>query len=110
MTSQDASQQLNACESQIADTYLKLRGAAIRMGSSATKAASSKTTSNTLLPLIISLVGFIFCFAAPFWGVVLIIGGIVIAYKTHQSAASVRKNIETQVKYLNSTLDSNSRI
>ena len=116
MTSQEAKQQLNACESQITGTYSNLRDAARSMGSSASQAASSKTTMSTLLPLIISLFGLILCFAShPVWGVILIgviliIVGIVIAYNTHQSAASVQKNVEQQVGYLNNTLDSNSKI
>lgn len=111
MTSQEARQQLNACESQITGTYSNLRDAARSMGSSTAQAASSKATMNTLLPLIISLFGLILCFASqPVWGVTLIIVGIVIAYKTHQSAASVQKEVERQVGYLNNTLDSNSRI
>lgn len=116
MTLQEARQQVNACERQITNTYSNLWGAAKSMGSSASQAASSKTIVSTLLPLIISLFGSILCIAYHSrWvviliGVVLIILGIVIAYNTHQSAASVQKNVEQQVKYLNNTLDSNSRI
>lgn len=111
MTSQEARQQLDACESQITGTYSNLRDAARNMGSSAAQAASSKTTMSTLLPLIISLFGLILCSAPhPVLGVILIIVGIVIAYNTHQSAASVQKNVEQQVRYLNNRLDSNSKI
>lgn len=111
MTSQEARQQLNACESQITGTYSNLRDAARSMGSSAAQAASSQTTMSTLLPLIISLFGLIICFVShPVLGVLLIIVGIVIAYETHQSAASVQKNVEQQVRYLNNRLDSNSKI
>ena len=106
MTSQEARQQLNACESQITGTYSNLRDAARSMGASASQAVSRKTTMSTLLPLIISLFGLIL----HVWGVILIIVGIVIAYKTHQSAASVQKNVDQQVGYLNNTLDSNSKI
>ena len=111
MTSQEARQQLDACESQITGTYSNLRDAARSMGSSAAQAASSQTTMSTLLPLIISLFGLIICFVShPVLGVLLIIVGIVIAYETHQSAASVQKNVEQQVRYLNNRLDSNSKI
>ena len=111
MTSQEARQQLNSCESQITGTYSNLRDVARSMGSSAAQAASSKTTTSTLLPLIISLFGLFLCFAShPVWGVILIIGGIVIAYNAHQSAAWVQKGVEQQVGYLNNTLDSNSKI
>ena len=110
MTSQEARQQLNACESQITGTYSNLRDAARSMGASASQAASRKTTMSTLLPLIISLFGLILCFASHPGGVILIIVGIVIAYNTHKSAASVQKNVDQQVGYLNNTLDSNSKI
>lgn len=111
MTSQEAIQQLNACESQITGTYYDLCVAARSMGSSAAQAASSKTTMSTLLPLIISLCGLILCFAShPVWGVILIIVGIVITYNTHQSAASVQKKVEQWVGYLDDKLDSYSRI
>lgn len=111
MTLQEASQQLNVCESQITGTYSNLCDAARSMGSSAAQAASSKTTMSTLLPLIISLFGLILCCAShPVWGVILIMVGIAIAYNTYQSAASVQKNVEQQVGYLNNTLDSNLKI
>lgn len=111
MTSQEARQQLNTCESQITGTYSNLRDAARSMGASTSRAASSKTTTSTLLPLLISLFGLILCDPSHLvWGVILIIVGIVIAYNTHQSAASVQKNVEQQVGYLNNTLDRNSRI
>ena len=111
MTSQEARQQLNACESQITGTYSNFRDTARSMGASASQAASDKTTRSTLLRLIISLIGLILCFAShPVWGVILIIVGIVIAYNTYKSAASVEKNIEQQVGYLNNMLDSNSKI
>ena len=110
MTSQEARQQLNACESQITGTYSNLRDAARSMGASASQAASSKTAMSTLLPLIISLFGLILCLSHPVWGVILIIVGIVIAYITYQSAASVQINVKQQVGYLNDKLDINSKI
>ena len=110
MTSQEARQQLDACESQITGTYSNLRDAARNMGSSAAQAASSKTTMSTLLPLIISLFGLFLSASHPFWGIILIIMGIVIAYNTNKLAASVQKDVEQQVRYLNNTLDSNSKI
>lgn len=110
MTSQEARQQLDACESQITGTYSNLRDAARNMGSSAAQAASSKTTMSTLLPFIISLFGLFLSASHPFWGIILIIMGIVIAYNTNKLAASVQKDVEQQVRYLNNTLDSNSKI
>lgn len=110
MTSQEARQQLDACESQITGTYSNLRDAARNMGSSAAQAASSKTTMSTLLPLIIPLFGLFLSASHPFWGIILIIMGIVIAYNTNKLAASVQKDVEQQVRYLNNRLDSNSKI
>ena len=110
MTSQEARQQLDACESQITDTYSNLRDAARSMGASASQAASSNTTMFTLLPLIISLFGLFLSASHPFWGIILIIMGVVIAYNTNKSATLVQKEVELQVKYLNNTLDSNSKI
>lgn len=111
MTSQEARQQLNICESKITGTYSSLLDAARSIGSSATHTGASKTTMSTLLPLIISLYGLILCIVShPVWGIIVIIVGIVIAYKTHKSAASVQRNIETQAGYLNNTLNSNSKI
>ncbi len=111
MTSQEARQQVEACECQITDAYSNLRDAVRSVGSSATQAASSKTTTSTLMPLIISLFGLILCFAShPVWGILLIILGIVIAYNMYQSAASVLNMVENRQKNLNSILDDNSKI
>lgn len=112
MTSQEAREQLNVCESQITGTYSNLRNTARSMGSSAVKAASGETTKDTLLPLIIlSIFGLMLCIAShPAWGILLIIVGIVIAYNTHQSAKSAQTTVENQQKYLNSVIDNNATI
>lgn len=111
MTSQEARQQVDACEDQITSTYLNLRDAAKSMGLSAVQAQSSRTTIITMLPLSISLIGLILCFAShPVWGVILIIAGIFFAYSAHVPAASVQEKVEQQVGYLNNTLDSNLTI
>ena len=111
MTSQEARQQLDACERQITGTYSNLRDAARSMGSNAVQAASSKTTMSTIWPLIISLFGLILCFAShPVWGILLIIVGIVIAYYTYLSAASAQTTVENQQKNLNSIIDNNAKI
>ena len=108
MTSQEARQKVDSCEQQITSTYSNLLNAAKSMGSSASQAASSKTTKSTFLPLIISLIGLIFSFShIPVFGIILIIAGIVVAYNKRQSAASVQKKVEQQVQYLNNALNSN---
>ena len=112
MTSQEARKQLDECENQITGTYSNLRAAARSMGSSAAEAASKKTAIRTLLPLIVSLLGLVLYIEYhQLWkAVFLIILGIVIAVKSHKSAASVQKDVERQVGYLNDTLDRNSKI
>ena len=110
MTLQEARQQLDVCEQQITGEYSKLLDAARNMGSRAVQAASKKTRG-TFLTLLFSLYGLILIFAShPILGILLIIAGVVIVYNTHRSAASLQKKIETQVEYLNRTLDSNSKI
>lgn len=111
MTSQEARQQVEACERQITDAYSNLRDAVRSVGSSTTQAASSKATTNTLLPLIISVLGIILFFSShPVWGVLLIIAGIVIAYNIDQAEASALNMVKNRQKNLNSILDDNSKI
>lgn len=111
MTSQEASRQVEACERQITVAYDNLRAAARSMGSSASQAQASNTSSKTMRQLIISLIGLFLFFAShPVWGVLLILAGIFFAWVAHDSAASVQGKVETQVRNLNSALDSNSTI
>lgn len=110
MTSNEAKQKIDACEHQIVSAHSGLKDNARAVGSGAVSSSSSKTTTSTLLPLILCIIG-LFCFGGPwFLGVLLIIGGIVIAYNTHNSAKSVQNKIENGQKNLNSTIDSNSNI
>lgn len=53
MTSQEAKQQVDACERKVVSAYDNMRSAARTVGTSAVSAAASKTTMSTLLPLII---------------------------------------------------------
>lgn len=112
MTSQEARQKVNTCENQITSTYSNLCSAARNVGASASQAASSEMTKSTLFPLIISVLGLILCLALHLvvLGVVLIIVGIFIAYNSNELAAPVQKKVETQVGYLNQTLNANSKI
>lgn len=111
MTSQEARKKVNDCETQIRRTHNSLSDAARSMGSSAFQEANYRTEINTFSPLIVSLLGIILCFVKhPIWGVLLIIAGIVIAYNTHQSAASIQRNIKAHQELLNSELNRNSDI
>lgn len=112
MTSQEARDQLDACESQIAETYSNLQKAARNVGDNALQAASGKTTANTLLPLVISLIGIIltYVYNRSFWGTILLVVGIVISYNARGSAMSCQHMIESARDALNMTLDQNSKI
>ena len=111
MTLQEARQQLNACERRITGTYSNLRDAARSVGANAAQAASSNTTISTMWPLIISILGLILCFVSSrVWGILFIIVGIVVAYKTHKSAKFAQTTIENQQKNLNAIIENNVKI
>lgn len=110
MTSQEAKQQVDACERKVVSAYDNMRSAARTVGTSAVSAAKSKTIMSTLLPLIISIFGLLLFGSHPFWAIVLIVAGILIAYFCHSSAKPIQNTVEGQQKTLNSTLDNNSKI
>lgn len=110
MTSQEARKEIDDCESQIEGTYNSLRHAARNMGSSVTEAIKQSTLIRTLWPLVISLVGLILTASHPFWGWVLIIGGILAAGASHSEAAMIQRDVENLVKQLNDTIDQNMDI
>lgn len=107
MTSNEAKQKVDACEQQIARAFFELKDSAKEVGLSAVSSASSRTTMSLLLPLILCIIG-LFCLRGPwFLGIVLFIGGIVLAHKLHTSAKEIQRVIETGQKNLNSTIDNN---
>lgn len=110
MTSQEAKQQVDACERKVVSAYDNMRSAARTVGTLAVSAAASETTMSTLLPLIISVFGLLLFGSHPFWAIVLIVAGIWIAYSSYSSAKSIQNTVEGQQKTLNSTLDNNSKI
>lgn len=130
MTSQEAKQQVDACERQIMLAYNDMKSAARDVGSASYSAASREkariendangtTSMNTMLSLLISLVGIIlFLVSDPVWGILLFIVGIVVAYNVYQSAdakaskrigeaTKILNNVNSQQVYLNSVLDKN---
>lgn len=132
MTEQEIKQRINDCDRQIVSAYNNLRSAARDVGSrgyqaaqsarqSAISEASGNKTKNTLLPLIISVVGFFMFGVSWFLGLVMLIGGIVLAYNLNQKADKELKSVqssynqmvsvaENQQRNLNSTLDNNTKI
>lgn len=132
MTEQEIKQKINNCDRQIVAAYNNLRSAARDVGSrgyqaaqnarqSAISEASENKTKNTLLPLIISVVGLFIFGVSWFLGLAMIIGGIGIAYNMNQKAdkelRAVRSSYdqmvsvaENQQRNLNSTLDNNTLI
>mgnify|MGYP001107293846 CR=1 FL=1 len=132
MTEQEIKQKINDCDRQIVSAYNNLRSAARDVGSrgyqaaqsarqSAISEASGNKTKNTLLPLIISVVGYFMFGVSWFLGLVMLIGGIVLAYNLNQKADKELKSVqssynqmvsvaENQQRNLNSTLDNNTKI
>ena len=132
MTEQEIMKQIDASELQINQAYSNLRRAARDVGdnglqaaqsardSAVLKAASAKTTK-TLLPLLISLVGFFLFRSAWFLALLMVIGGIALANNLSQKAGQEKRSVEStynamvstaeyQQKNLNSTIDSNYKI
>lgn len=110
MTVQQAQAEINKCEQEITRAHSSLCSAARAVGSSAKECADGGKTKKTLLPLFISFFGILFFGADWFWGLVLIIGGIVIAYNVNQKAGSVVSKVESAQETLNRTIDNNSQI
>lgn len=110
MTVQQAQAEINKCEQDITRAHSSLCSAARTVGSSAKECASGSKIKKTLLPLLISLIGIFSLSSATFWGLVLIIVGIVIAYNMNQNAGAVVGKVVTAQKTLNSTIDNNSKI
>lgn len=132
MTEQELKQKINDCDRQIVSAYNNLRSAARDVGSrgyqaaqsarqSAISEASGNKTKNTLLPLIISVVGFFMFGVSGFLDLVMLIGGIVLAYNLNQKADKELKSVqssynqmvsvaENQQRNLNSRLDNNTKI
>ena len=132
MTEQEIMQQIDASERQIYLSYNSLRSAAREVGTkgvqaaqsardSAVSQASSSKAAKTLLPLLISLVGLFLFGSAWFLALLMVIGGIVLAYNLYQKADSEKRSVESQYnsmvsvaenqqRNLNSILDNNARI
>lgn len=110
MTVQQAQAEINKCEQDITRAHSSLCSAARTVGSSAKKCASGSRIKKTLLPLLISLIGIFSLSSVKFWGLVLIIVGIVIAYNMNQDAGTVVGKVKTAQETLNSTIDNNSKI
>lgn len=132
MTEQEIRQKIDASERQITTAYNNLRSAARDVGtkgyqaaqteqSSVVSSASGDKAKKTLLPLLISLFGLFLMGAAWFLGLLMIIGGIVLAYNLNQKADKELRSTqstynarvsaaENQQKNLNSVLDNNTKI
>lgn len=111
MTSQEAEEQVRKCERKIRKKYSNLKDAAKNMGSLASQAQSSSAITKTMLPLIISLIGLLFCFAShTVLGFLFIFLGIIIAFIVRSSADEVQESVEIQEENLNSIIEDNSKI
>lgn len=115
MTEQEARKNLEACERQIVDAYNDLKNAAREVGSSAVQAAqnewqsidaaaSRKRRKSMLLVLSIALIlGIPMLLKSHFWGVVIIIGGIVLAGFNYLTSVGQYVDEEFKIKLVANT-------
>lgn len=132
MTEQEIRQRINDSEHEILGAYHNLRSAARIVGEKGLEAAKSEKSSavsqlsgkkarNTLLPLIISVIGLFLFKSAWFLALLMVIGGIALAvylykrvdeeqYRIRRAYNAIVENAENQYKTLNSILDNNTKI
>lgn len=111
MTIQEAERAITACENDITREYSALTTAAKAVGSSAVEAAASTRRTKTLVSLIISLIGlFLMLGGHPFWGVLVIAGGLFVTYNVHESASGPYNKVVNAAKNLDSTINNNATI
>ena len=111
MTSQEAKKQIVDCDRDITNEYSKLQNAARHMGASAVQAAASRVSKRTLMPMLISLFGFILCLVSSLgWGITFIVLGTIISYASHSATISVQRSIENNQKTLISQLERSAQI
>lgn len=132
MTEQEIKQKIDESERQISVAYNNLMSAARDVGAkgynaavssrdSAVQIESGKKAKNTLWPLVISLVGLFMLGAAWFLALLMIGGGIALAYNLNQKADKELSDIqshynsmvsvaENQRNNLNAVLNNNTKI
>lgn len=110
MTSQEAQKRIDQCENAIVSAYTSLYAQAQATVMNVDKAASGYTSAATLLPLLISLIGVIMLATKHWFGIILLVAGIFIAYKAHQSAKNTENRAKNDNKILSNTLDNNRKI
>lgn len=110
MTSYEAKKKIDVCEQKIVSAHSGLKDRAQAVGTDAVSAAASKTTTSTLLSLIICVIGLFFLGGSTFLGILLIGGGIFVAFKVHESAQSTQRSIENGQRNLDTTINNNSKI
>ena len=110
MTENEARKKIEACERQITSAHTELKDRARNVGAAAVSAASKKTTISTMLPLILVVIG-VFLFTTYWFVAVLLVGGgIFLAYVLHARASEAQEKIENAEKNLRSRIDSNEKI
>jgi len=106
MTIHEARKQIDDAERKINESYSDMKSTARNVGRVAVNETQNNTNSKTIGPLVISVVGLILALLGhPVWGVLLIVGGIFIAYTLHSSASEDQSKVATLQQRLNSELD-----
>lgn len=107
MSEQEIMQRITDCDRQISAAYNDFRSAAREVGAEGCRAARSARQNalaeisgtkmkNTLMPLLLSVLGLFIASVNGFLGFVLFVGGIYLAYKLHQKAGDEQREIQTR--------------
>lgn len=101
MTSEEARRAVSDSEIDISQTYGYLRTDLYNLAETTSQAGKSYKLLMTLLPLLVSALGMIFCMASSWgWGILLIIGGILGSVYSNSKASEIQNNIEKEKKNL----------
>lgn len=111
MTSEEARRAVADCENNISQSYGYLRTDLYNLSEDTYYAGKSYKLLATVIPLLASAIGMIFCmFSSWGWGILLILGGILGSVYSNSKAAETQKSIEKEKKNLDDFTNSKPTI
>lgn len=101
MTSEEARRAVSECENNIYQSYGYLRKDMYNLAEDTYYAGKQFKFLITVIPLLASALGMIFCmFSSWGWGILLILGGILGSVYSNSKASEIQKSIEKEKKNL----------
>lgn len=110
MTTQEAKALIDSSENKIITSYSQFYASAEKLRDEGLASARQRTMLHTLLPLILCVIGLLIFSSAWFWGLCLIIGGIVLAAKLYDNAKREEHNVESAARDLDAILKNHQKI